>query len=57
MRNYSLVTKTDQAQATRIFWEINVNKFSLVSILKNVLRDFSISTLSNNINKDFCDIM
>lgn len=55
MRNYSLVTKTDQA--TRIFWEINVNKFSLVSILKNVLRDFSISTLSNNINKDFCDIM
>lgn len=36
---------------------LNVNKFSLVSILKNVLRDFSISTLSNNINKDFCDIM
>lgn len=36
---------------------LNVNKFSLVSILKNVWRDFSISTLSNNINKDFCDIM
>lgn len=55
MRQYSLVTKTKQR--TRIFREINVSKFPLVSILKNVLRDFSISTLSNYINKDFCDIM